>query len=89
MALDAQKLARDIADNVRTVTAAAPQTAAAAAAPPIGSDFCTIWPKAKPVLELVAGVVILIPGAGTSAGAVLQGLIKVGDQISAEVCKPA
>ena len=84
MALDAQKLARDIADKVRTVTAAAPQTAAAAAAPPIGSDFCTIWPKAKPVLELVAGVVIFFPGAGTTAGAALQGLI---DQISAEVCK--
>ena len=89
MALDAHKLAREIADNVRTVAAAAPQSAAAAAAPPVGSDFCAIWPKAKPVLELVAGVVVFIPGAGTTAGAVLQGLIKVGDQISAEVCKPA
>jgi hypothetical protein len=87
MALDAKQLANEIAANVRTVTAAAPKTAGAAAASPGAGDFCTIWPKAKPVLELVAGVVIFIPGAGTTAGAVLQGLLKVGDQISAEVCK--
>jgi hypothetical protein len=86
MALDAKQLANEIAANVRTVSAAAPKTTGAAAAPSAG-DFCTIWPKAKPVLELVAGVVIFIPGAGTTAGAVLQGLLKVGDQISAEVCK--
>jgi hypothetical protein len=87
MALDAKQLANEIAANVRTVTAAAPHAAGAAAAPPGVGDFCTIWPKAKPVLELVAGVVIFIPGAGTTAGAVLQGLLKVGDQISAEACK--
>ena len=86
MALDAKQLANEIAANVHAVTAAASKTAGAAAAPGVG-DFCTIWPKAKPVLELVAGIVIFIPGAGTTAGAVLQGLLKVGDQISAEVCK--
>jgi hypothetical protein len=87
MALDAKKLADEITASVRAVSAAAPQSsAAAAAAAPVG-DFCSIWPKAKPVLELVAGVVIFIPGAGATAGAVLQGLLKVGDQISAQVCK--
>jgi hypothetical protein len=86
MALDAKQLANEIAANVHAVTATASKTAGAAAAPGVG-DFCTIWPKAKPVLELVAGIVIFIPGAGTTAGAVLQGLLKVGDQISAEVCK--
>jgi uncharacterized membrane protein YjjB (DUF3815 family) len=91
MPLDSKQLAQDIAANVRAVTAAQNSsnvavTASAAAAPGTG-DFCSIWPKAKPVLELVAGVVIFIPGAGTTAGAVLQGLLKVGDQISADVCK--
>jgi hypothetical protein len=41
--------------------------------------------QSQTVLELMAGVVIFIPGAGTTAGA--YWLIKVGDQISAEVCK--
>jgi hypothetical protein len=85
MALDAQKLANDITASVRAAAAAAPP--GAAEAPAVGTDFCSIWPKAKPVLELVSGVVMFIPGAGTTAGAVLQGLLKVGDQISAEVCK--
>jgi hypothetical protein len=85
MPLDSKQLAKDIAANVRAVTAAHSADDAATAAP-VG-DFCSIWPKAKPVLELVAGVVIFIPGAGTTAGAVLQSLIKVGDQVSADVCK--
>jgi hypothetical protein len=97
MALDSKRLAMDIAENVRAAAAAHPapssgfapgargETAGASAA--ASGDFCSIWPKAKPVLELVAGVVNFIPGAGTTAGGVLQGLIKVGDQISAEVCK--
>jgi uncharacterized membrane protein YjjB (DUF3815 family) len=90
MPLDAQQLANDIAGNVRAVTTAQLQAQAAgagAAAAPVSGDFCSIWPKAKPVLELVAGIVIFIPGAGTTAGGVLQGLIKVGDQISTEVCR--
>lgn len=93
MPLDSKQLAQDIAANVRAVAAAqtagvGTMTVTASATAAAGSgDFCSIWPKAKPVLELVAGVVIFIPGAGTTAGAVLQGLLKVGDQISAEVCK--
>ena len=93
MPLDSKQLAMDIAANVRTLAAAqaaggGTMTASvSAAAAPASGDFCSIWPKAKPVLELVAGVVTFIPGAGTTAGGVLQGLIKVGDQISADVCK--
>ena len=90
MALDARQLADEIAANVHAAAAAAPRAAtpgAAAMAVPVGADFCAIWPKAKPVLELVSGVVILIPGAGTTAGGVLQGLIKIGDRIAADVCK--
>ena len=90
MALDAQQLANEIAANVHAATAAAPKPttpAGAAMALPTGADFCEIWPKAKPILELLAGIAIIIPGAGATAGGVLQGLIKVGDQISSEVCK--
>ncbi len=86
MPLDTKQLAQDIAENVRAV-AAAHSAGGGATAAPVSGDFCSIWPQAKPVLELVAGVVIFIPGAGTTAGAVLQSLIKVGDQVSADVCK--
>jgi hypothetical protein len=83
MALDAKQLASDIAANVHRATAAAPQGGQPASS---AAEFCSIWPKAKPVLELIAGVINFVPGAGTTAGAVLQGLVKIGDQISGEVC---
>ncbi|TSE13542.1 hypothetical protein C1D09_003445 [Mesorhizobium intechi] len=51
-----------------------------------GGDFCSIWPKAKPILELLSGIAILIPGVGATAGAVLKGLIVVGDKIAEEIC---
>jgi hypothetical protein len=85
MALDEGQLARDIAAAVQEARSAGGRSPMAIALP-AGEDFCSIWPKAKPVLELISGVVVLIPGAGTTAGAVLQALIKVGDQISSEVC---
>jgi hypothetical protein len=50
-------------------------------------EFCNIWPQAKPVLGLVVGIVSFIPGAGANAAAVLQGLIKIGDQLAAQICK--
>ncbi|MBO4225109.1 hypothetical protein [Bradyrhizobium neotropicale] len=93
MPLDAKQLAKEITEHVHAAASAqatggaAAQTAGGAAADAIGGDFCSIWPQAKPVLGFVAGIVAFIPGLGTTAGAVLQGLIKVGDQISAEVCK--
>ncbi|KPH10231.1 hypothetical protein CO657_03580 [Rhizobium acidisoli] len=49
-------------------------------------NFCTIWPRAKPILDFLAGLALLIPGLGATAGAVLRGLIKVGDQIAQETC---
>lgn len=49
-------------------------------------DFCSIWPKAKPILELLSGIAILIPGVGAAAGAVLKGLVSVGDKIAEEIC---
>lgn len=92
MPLDATQLAQEITEHVRAAAAQsaggpAAQAAGGATAEAVGGDFCSIWPQAKPVLGFVAGIVAFIPGLGTTAGAVLQGLIKVGDQISAEVCR--
>ncbi len=85
MSLDAKKLAGDIVNEVSANQAKTGVTSVAAVTP---ADFCGIWSKAKPILDLVSGVVIFIPGAGATAGAVLKGLIKVGDTIAAQMnCK--
>jgi hypothetical protein len=86
MTLEAKQIAQDIATQVNAARArTAGLESTAAGQTPVG-DFCSIWPQAKPILELLAGVVGFIPGAGTTAGAVLQTLTKVGDQIATEVC---
>ncbi len=51
------------------------------------ADFCKIWPQAKPILELLSSVVLLIPGLGAVAAGVLRGLIGIGDKIAADICK--
>jgi hypothetical protein len=81
MAIDEKAAAHTI---VAAVQAMKPAHAAAAGMP---ADFCTIWPQAKPILELLSGLASIIPGLGSVAGGVLKGLIAVGDQISAQVCK--
>ena len=83
MAFSAQEAAKLIAAEVSD---SAPSAAAASAAAIKPGDFCTLWPKAKPILEVVSGLVILIPGLGAVAAGVLKGLLKVGDQIAADVC---
>lgn len=85
MQFSAQSLAKEIVGEVAAAKAG-PGRATITAAAVTPSDFCTLWPQAKPVLEFLAGVVIFIPGAGATAGAVLQGLIKVGDQVAAQMC---
>ncbi|MGU3493305.1 hypothetical protein ACLBXM_04610 [Xanthobacteraceae bacterium A53D] len=47
-------------------------------------EFGAIWVKAKPLLNMAATLLPLLPGAGTIAGPVLNGLIKIGDQIAVE-----
>jgi hypothetical protein len=85
MALDAKKLADDIVKEVAATQAKTGFAAVQAVSP---ADFCGIWAKAKPILDLLSGVVIFIPGAGTTAGAVLKGLIQVGDTIATQMnCK--
>jgi hypothetical protein len=95
MPLDANQIALSISSDVQRSQAAAQLQAMVAMSPQVAAqpmaagsnEFCRIWPSAKPILELLAGVVAFIPGAGVTAGTVLRGLIKVGDQISAEVCQ--
>jgi hypothetical protein len=85
--MDAHKLAHEIADDVKKTTSA-PQQQGAGFNPQVAiGDFCAIWPQAKPVLQMAGGIIQWIPGAGTMAGTVLLGLIKIGDQVAAEVCK--
>lgn len=66
--------------------AAAPMVAPMAAAGAPGGNFCSLWPTAKPLLELAAKVLPLIPGVGAIAGPILEGLIKIGDQLHADSC---
>jgi hypothetical protein len=63
------------------VSASAPLGGAAPSA-----NFCTIWPEAKPILQVVAGIAIFIPGVGAAAGPVLTSLIAVGDSVFQQTC---
>lgn len=70
--------------NAGVATAAARPDAAAAAAP----DFCALWPKAKPILQVLVGIIAIlpIPGGGAIGGGILNGLITLGDQIFKDKC---
>jgi hypothetical protein len=72
---------RAIVDANLATPAAAPPSAAGAAA-----DFCTVWPTAKPVLQTLAGVAMLIPGQGTAAAAALTALLAAGQAIFDQTC---
>jgi len=89
MAIDERAAANQIMAAVQALQAPggaeALQAPGGAAAP--SQDFCAIWPQAKPILGFLAGIAAFIPGLGQVAGGVLKGLITVGDQISAQVCK--
>ena len=50
------------------------------------ANFCTIWPEAKPILQVLAGIVGFIPGVGAAAGPVLTSLIAVGDSVFQQTC---
>jgi hypothetical protein len=50
------------------------------------ANFCTIWPEAKPILQVLAGIVVFIPGVGAAAGPVLMSLIAVGDSVFQQTC---
>lgn len=71
--------------------AAGPQAAFAASAPAAlamdTNDFCSIWDKAKPILEFLVGIIRFIPGVPAIGGSVLAGLIEIGDKIHAAQCR--
>ena len=47
------------------------------------TSFCQIWPKAKPILAAASTFIIIL---GPQAGAVLNGLIKIGDEVFGQAC---
>jgi hypothetical protein len=73
---------RAIVDANLAAPAAAPPPSAAGAP----QDFCTIWPTAKPVLQTLAGLAMLIPGQGTAAAAALTALLVAGQAIFDQTC---
>lgn len=90
MAIEATAAAREIMASVRAVQATQPASAAAAAAviPTVNTnDFCTVWPQARPILQMFVSIVAFIPGLGSVAAGVLQGLLRIGDMLSAELCQ--
>ncbi|WEK04966.1 MAG: hypothetical protein P0Y65_01555 [Candidatus Devosia phytovorans] len=83
MTISSQSAVALINSELQSVQSAAVQSRSAAFD---ASDFCSLWPTAKPILQLLSSIAFLIPGVGAGAGAVLAGLIKVGDQIHADTC---
>jgi hypothetical protein len=81
-----QQLRQHIDAALVEPAAMAEAAAAHRAAPGMPADFCSFWPGAKPVLQTVAGLIVFIPGPGTSAAAALNALIVVGDQIYRGTC---
>jgi hypothetical protein len=59
---------------------------AAAPAPTAHAEFCKIWPVAKPILQLIAKYLPIIPGAGSTASAILNALIDGLDKLFGIVC---
>ena len=84
MTLDAQSIARSAVDEVAAL--GRDQTIELDMPVSDVGDFCRIWPRAKPVLEFLAGIAAFIPGAGVVAAGVLKALIKVGDQVAEQIC---
>ncbi len=88
MALTAESAAaRIMAGYNEALTAPGTATARTATAGAVPADFCKLWPQAKPILELLSGIAVLIPGLGAAAGGILRGLIALGDQIAKDICK--
>ena len=85
MAIDSNSAAQLILKGYSELSASAAAPAPAALAAP---DFCTLWPKAKPILQVVVGIIAIlpIPGGGVIGGGVLNGLIALGDQIFKDKC---
>lgn len=86
MAIDSNSAAQLVLKGYSEVSATA--AAGPVAAPMAAPDFCTLWPKAKPILQVLVGIIAIlpIPGGGTVGGGVLNGLVLLGDQIFKDKC---
>ena len=84
-----QEVRREI-DAALSLPAARPPTGGRAtgtiASASLEGDFCSLWPEAKPILEAIGGIIGIIPGLGTGAGAILKALTSLGDQIYGSTC---
>jgi hypothetical protein len=49
-------------------------------------NFCAVWPTAKPILQVLATVVPLIPTIGTGTAAALTALIAAGQAVYDRAC---
>jgi hypothetical protein len=81
-------LTKSAADELKAIIDAnmiPPLPGNAQAAP---QSFCTVWPVAKPILQLIAGIAPLIPGVGVGAGAALTALIAAGQAVHDQTCGP-
>jgi hypothetical protein len=65
------------------------QSLAASPGAATGANFCSVWPEAKPILQLLSGIVFFIPGAGAAAAPILVSLIAVGDSVFQQTCPTA
>jgi hypothetical protein len=92
MAIDSNSAAQLILKGYSELSASTPGSgpAAATAAGPAAAapDFCALWPKAKPILQVLVGIIAIvpIPGGGIVGGGILNGLITLGDQIFKDKC---
>ena len=55
----------------------------------VQEEFCSIWPKAEPIIKEVAKYIVYIPGVGPAAGAILSGVADAGDAVAKAVCPAA
>jgi hypothetical protein len=88
MTIDANQMAQTIVDSVEGTHAKFGTLLPRAEGATVTTTFCATWAKAKPVLSVLAGFAMWIPGFGATAAGVLHGLIKVGDLIAAELGCP-
>ena len=78
---DASAEVRSLLDLSLTPASLAPDTLGG------GGSFCTVWPQAKPILQVLSAIVAFIPGVGVAAGPVLTSLIAVGDSVFQQTCR--
>lgn len=87
IAVNAEELANLAAELNKIATL--PGAGARAAVPEgvnIENEFCTIWPKAAPILTVIGKYIGYIPGVGTAAGLVINGLVDALNALSNSVC---